>query len=108
MRCDAGRGCEINCAGDCVAMWDSFNLCQKACLGGGTARAMRVHEPFRLSLRASGPQVRALFEQYLPREIADALDQHPGQLQVQLEHGTLNSLVAELAIQLGGQSSSTT
>lgn len=32
MRCDAGRGCIIDCPGGCVARWDQdLNLCETAC-----------------------------------------------------------------------------
>lgn len=99
MRCDAGRGCVIDCPGACVARWDQdLNLCETACLGpAANIKPITLGHRFSLSLHGgNGPQVRKLFDRYLTRELASALDTLDERIDLDMKSATIAELLAEL------------
>jgi hypothetical protein len=106
MRCDAGKGCAIDCPGDCVAVWDTeLNVCETRCLAAKVspkALILKKGRRYSVSLHAgNGRQARALFAPYLPDDLARALDRHEDRVDFDIRDGTVDDLLAELGQMLG-------
>jgi hypothetical protein len=104
MRCNAGKGCQIDCPGKCVARWDELNFCETRCLeSAAKVQPLPLSAPFSLELHAGdGRQVRALFKQYLPDDVARALDETDDPIDLKLDHASLDDLIEGLSNLLAG------
>jgi hypothetical protein len=102
-RCDAGKGCVIECPGECVARWDELNFCETRCLGHTEQiKPLSLAGKFSLSLRCTGPQIIALFDQYLPKELSQDLQYYDRLIELNLRKATTTEFLEELNQLRGG------
>jgi hypothetical protein len=105
-RCDAGKGCAIECSGECVARWDhELDKCEKRCLGSfSSIQPLKLGPRFSLHLQvASGDKVVALLGGYLSPELSEQLRGTRKPLSLRLEYATVGVLIDALMEHAGGQ-----